>query len=368
MHPYLNAFAGRLVTRAQQCAAEPDGGIPDAEFNRLALELAGIQRRLNPAFAAWCDRRSGGARDGDFAEWRSIPATPTDAFKDLPVTCLEPEERTIRFESSGTTAAERSRNFHDADSVRLYETLAALWFSGLNLDRTGAGGAFRMAALTPGPELAPHSSLARMFGTFVRRFGAGGSGFFGKVDGAGAWEVDPAAIESALASDPGRPWFVLATAFNLVHWLDSLESRGVRLRLPAGSRVLETGGYKGRSRVLSKQELTGRIGALLGVAEDGVVTEYGMCELASQAYGGPGAGAGGLLRFPPWVRARTVSPETGAETAPGEPGVVQVYDLANVASVVAVQTGDLGAAESGALRLLGRVREAPARGCSLLAA
>src|SRR5262249_49252248 len=43
----------------------------------------------------------------------------------------------------------------------------------------------------------------------------------------------------------GRPALVLATAFALVQWLESLERQDLRLRLPAGSVVFETGGLNG---------------------------------------------------------------------------------------------------------------------------
>jgi hypothetical protein len=73
------------------------------------------------------------------------------------------------------------------------------------------------------------------------------------------------------------------------------------------------------------------------------------------------------LRFPPWCRVRVVSPETGTETAPGEAGLIQVFDLANVASVLAIQTADLGVAHTDGFELLGRAVGAEPRGCSLTA-
>ena len=51
--------------------------------------------------------------------------------------------------------------------------------------------------------------------------------------------------------------FLLGTAFSFVHWLDDLAATKTRLRLPAGSRIMETGGYKGRSRAVAKTELRG---------------------------------------------------------------------------------------------------------------
>ena len=87
-----------------------------------------------------------------------------------------------------------------------------------------------------------------------------------------------------------------------------------------------------------------------------------MSELSSQAY----AAEDGLFRFPPWARAQIISPATGREANAGERGLIRVYDLANVWSVMAVQTEDVGIKEGDAFRLLGRAAAAEARGCSLM--
>jgi hypothetical protein len=98
----------------------------------------------------------------------------------------------------------------------------------------------------------------------------------------------------------------------------------------------------------------------LGVSA--IVTEYGMCELSSQAY----ANEDGVFQFPPWARVQIVSPENGREVKDGETGLIRVFDLANVWSVLAVQTEDLGVRRGHGFELLGRASGAEARGCSLM--
>jgi hypothetical protein len=94
-----------------------------------------------------------------------------------------------------------------------------------------------------------------------------------------------------------------------------------------------------------------------------------MTELGSQFYdtvlrepGGPRR-----KRVPPWVRVRMLDPSSGAEVAPGEPGLVTVVDLANTGSVLAVQTADLGRTVADGFEVLGRSPGAEARGCSIAA-
>ena len=71
--------------------------------------------------------------------------------------------------------------------------------------------------------------------------------------------------------------------------------------------------------------------------------------------------------FPPWARAQIVSPETGREVADGETGLLRVFDLANVFSVMAIQTEDLAVRRGDGFELIGRAQLAEPRGCSLMA-
>ncbi|MGH7993822.1 MAG: hypothetical protein ACREDQ_09920, partial [Limisphaerales bacterium] len=74
----------------------------------------------------------------------------------------------------------------------------------------------------------------------------------------------------------------------------------------------------------------------------------------------------GHFQFPPWARVRIISPETGQEAAHGETGLIRVFDLANVFSVMAVQAEDLGVRCGSGFELIGRAQFAEPRGCSLM--
>jgi hypothetical protein len=103
-----------------------------------------------------------------------------------------------------------------------------------------------------------------------------------------------------------------------------------------------------------------------------------MCELSSQAYDRDAAlesltaptfqvqGEKRVFHFPSWARVRIISPETNEEVAEGETGLIQVFDLANIGSVLAVQTEDLGVRREDGFELIGRETLAEPRGCSLL--
>jgi len=175
----------------------------------------------------------------------------------------------------------------------------------------------------------------------------------------------------------------LGTAFSLVHLLDFLAENNLKFQLPENSRVMETGGYKNRSRSMPKAKLHALISERLGIPPEHIICEYGMSELSSQAYDGVTSDEWRVtriknslhpspvtrhFRFPPWARLQIISPEAGCEVADGETGLIRVFDLANVFSVAAVQTEDLGIRRGDGFELLGRAKLAEPRGCSLMTA
>jgi hypothetical protein len=129
---------------------------------------------------------------------------------------------------------------------------------------------------------------------------------------------------------------------------------------------METGGFKGRTRELAREELLGRVEELLGIPASHVVREYGMTELTGHVYSGVLAGDDpDVFQVPPWMRVHLLDPESLYEVPPGEPGLVAIFDLANVGSALHVVSQDVGIAAAGGFRLLGRAEGAELRGCSL---
>jgi hypothetical protein len=369
------------------------------EFNALALELFSLQFAHNGAYRTFCESRE--VSPASLRDWREIPAVPASAFKEQELSCIPEGQRTAVFFSSGTTEHLPSRHFHNAASLQIYEASLLAWFnrhfpgeafptrSSCNspapqLDDALPSLAGEVLALTPSPEQAPHSSLVHMFETLRRRLSFPGFSFTGLIGKDGAWRLDDSRTTELLqaASDRKEPVVLLGTAFSYVHLLDHMAQRDLKCQLPQGSRVLETGGYKGRSRSLPKSELYALITRRLGIPSSHIVAEYGMSELSSQAYDRavlpeavlphetPARSRHGADRrhfqFPPWSRVQIISPETGREVQEGETGLIRVFDLANVFSVMAVQTEDLGVRRGPGFELIGRAALAEARGCSLM--
>lgn len=341
----------------------------DIEFNGMAIVLFGRQYDCNAAYRKLCDARN--ISPNSITHWTQIPAVPTVAFKELELTSLTPEERVAVFHSSGTTGQKPSRHFHSRESLAVYEASLWPWFC-RNLRFTNDD--LRMVVLTPPPLRAPHSSLVHMFETVRQKLAADESVFLGDVADDGSWNLDfNRAIEQlGKAAEQSEPVLLLGTAFSFIHLLDHLAEQDLSFALPAGSRAMETGGYKGRSRALPKSELHALITERLGVPASEIICEYGMSELNSQAYDAPMNDVQNrqsvirTFRFPPWARVQIVSPETGREVGEGETGLVRIFDLANVFSVMAVQTEDLAIRRGDGFELIGRAEQSEPRGCSLM--
>lgn len=313
----------------------------EGEFELVALSVHRLQATWNLPYARWCATRP------TVRTWRDIPAVPQSVFKRFALS-VEPEKVTTTFRTSGTTG-EGFGQHHFID-VRLCAQSVRLGWQRLGLPRT------RPLILTPSPGDAPHSSLAHMLGVVAGKSGRFFVGADGRLDAGGL----VAAIESAIGAD--EPVALLGTALAFLNLFTRIRSR--RLVLPRGSYAMETGGYKGSGRELGKHELYEMFSAFLGLAPETILNEYGMTELSSQFYA---RGLGTPHEGPPWLRALVIDPETGAEVADDGVGVLRIFDLANLGSVLAIETQDLAIRRGEKFELIGRDPGALPRGCSRMA-
>ncbi len=324
-----------------------NGERDDEARDALLAELARWQRAHVPPYDRLCAARG------------ELAAMPTDVFRHVRVAAHpESEDRRV-FLTSGTTSGARGR--HAFRDLELYDT-AALCAASYALFPECASP--RLVMLAPHPDEAPESSLSYMLGLFARA----------DEDPRWAWRrglLDLDVLTSALsdAMDRNIPVALLGTSFAFVHAEDGLGDR--RFTLPPGSRIMQTGGYKGRSREVAPDVLRRALAARYGVDEAWIVAEYGMTELSSQMYEGTlraavsGETIARRLWVPGWVRVSAVDPESLAPLPDGEVGVLRIDDLANLDSVCAIQTSDLAIVRDSTVELLGRAPGATPRGCSL---
>ncbi len=333
----------------------------DAEFDDLALAIFAHQLRYNAAYAAYC-AGYGFSPNALPASWRAIPPLPARAYKEAAIAAFPIKRAELVFESSGTTPGDPSRQY--VEDRRLYDAALLAAFERAMLPE---GERLRYLLLVPNPAQRTHSSLGYMMGRVAAAFGDGETGWYLDED---RLLVDAFMADAGDACDRERPVCLAATAFSLLHLVETLEERGATMRLPARSRIMETGGFKGRTRVVARDELYARVERALGVPSERIIAEYGMSELCSQYYDRPGSErsiAGTTHRVktaPPWLRARALD-ERERDLPPGSVGALVHIDLANRSSCLALLTEDLGALVDDGIVLLGRESGAQLRGCSL---
>jgi hypothetical protein len=356
--------------------ASENGETPAESFDAIGLEIARHQAEHVAAYGRLVASRRCQPRDA--ASVRDLPAVPTDAFRLTRIAAHAPSEDVALFRTSGTTSGARGE--HALSTTTTYEKAALAWGRWALFSDAPSADASTMPAHSPvrtaialTPPRAPRpgdSSLHFMIQLFATELARDASYLQPSPDKL----VDPEELRQACAAArrAGDPAIIMGASFAFVHVLDVLGQD--LLALPEGSRIMHTGGFKGRSREVAPGELVSRMAATFGVPENAVVGEYGMTELSSQLYEGtwrkmrglatPSA-RHGVFVAPPWMRVVAVHPETLAPLADGETGILRFEDLANVDSALIVQTADRGRCHGSTVELLGRLPGAAPRGCAL---
>ena len=273
MNGYAESDALHARARAFVRAFEAGRPAPEA-FDALACDLARYQAAHVAGYARLC--RARGVEASSFVRAADAPAVPTDAFKVTRVAAFAAADASATFRTSGTTIG--ARGTHAMRDVHTYDD-AALAFGRWALARD-LPTRTPVLVIGPPPDEAPDSSLTHMLALFVRELSSEPSRAFFLRDG--IFELG-ALSETVARLDPRGPGaLLLGTSFAFVHLLDALD--GATFPLPRGSRVMQTGGYKGKSRDVAPSALAAEIARTFAVSS--IVSEYGMTELSSQFYEG----------------------------------------------------------------------------------
>lgn len=350
------ALADRLEAAFVAWETDPRAW-PDDRFEAFAREVFRLQFEANRPYARYC--RALGRTPGEVTSWTRIPPVPTAAFRAVDLIVGDPSDAELRFRTSGTTGGAASRGTHLVRRPATYRAALRGPFRHAVLDGRVSG---RLLVMHPPFEVTRDSSLAWMFDALLEDLGAPGS-VRAAPDEPDAEERARTALEGAVAD--GEPLAILGTTLALADWTGRLAAAGLRVELPPGSRVMDTGGVKGRDGLERDAVMAGLLDRL-GLSGEAAVNEFGMTELLSQRYA---EGLGRLAhRGPPWLRSRVLDPVTLEERPEGEVGILCHYDLANVGSALAVLTEDRGRSVGDAVEWLGRTPGSTPRGCSLATA
>ena len=264
------------------------------------------------------------------------------------------------FKSSGTTSSSRSISKFSRDGLFLYKINSIVSF-GNQLKKTGKPiHDFRGLSLIPDSRTWPESSLAQMVTWFSEIFPVE------FIDSQNYHRI----IE-ILNEDEKRPKWVFGTAFHYVNLFDLQRStRGTNEPKSYTSYFFETGGTKGKSRAISRENLYKLIRDLFNIPISHIGSQYGMCELSCQAwsffdkrykknpYDAP-------YKFEPHVNL-SITRHTKHRREHGT-GSLIISDPSRVDLPYPLRTQDMVNLRSdGTFKILKRVQNSALKGCSLL--
>ena len=249
------------------------------------------------------------------------------------------------YRSSGTTGGGHSLSQFSQQGLDFYQRAAVRTFRAVLSDFHQNPEIFSIVSLIPPLAEAPHSSLAAMLDFFSRR-----------------WPLlysTPEHCPEIVRDLKGPICLFGTTAHHLA--LATTQTQ----ELPQGSIAVETGGLKTMGKSLDRVSLHEMIGKTWNLAPSHIVSEYGMAELASQAYDWqrPGQRAARQFRYPRWVKFWAMR-GLGIQEKPGK-GALLVRDLARLDIPWAIRTQDFVEVTPTGFRYCGRVPQAVLKGCAL---
>lgn len=343
--------------KANVLAFIADKDANDAEFNELALAIFRFQFEHNRVYRSYCRKLR--ISPLQVVYYQDIPPVPITAYKESVLSCFPIEEANAVFMTSGTTRPEhRGRQYHR--DLQVWKQSMACAFDEHVMQ--GRSARSRILILFPTAQELPNSSLAHYLDHAIVLHGNSDSEYVMTEDGLDAERLARLLISLGETQEPVT---LLGATFSFVHFLDYCQARGgLRLRLPPGSTVMDTGGTKGRSREVATDEFRASLKEVFGFEGVHYVNMYGMTEISTQCYS---AGAEDEHKTPHWMRSFTIDPITRQVGPPGSRGILVHVDLANIHSCIAVMTEDVGFSSPNyrGFHMLGRAEGAEAKGCSL---
>ncbi len=271
----------------------------------------------------------------------AIPFLPIQFFKTHRVISKWQEEYLL-FESSATTSQVSSKHF--VADQRLYDrSLLASFEAALGNvnDKVVLG-------LLPHYLERKNSSLVYMVDYLIGKSGRAESGFY--------LDKQEDLFEQIIRLETQKQDVVLfGVTFALLDFAKKFSSE---LKY---TRIIETGGMKGRGEELTREAVHKILNESFGPRA--IYSEYGMAELLSQSYYMQDK------RFEPpaWKSVLVRDLYDPFDLRPIGKGALNIIDLANIYSCSFIATDDIGCVyEDGKFDVLGRLDASEIRGCNLL--
>ncbi len=326
-------------------AAGVDTELSDARFNDYCLRMFSFQYETNAIYREFCDIKK--IRPGDVSRWQDIPMVYNDVFKTHLVASFPLEQSVMGCLTGGTTSlTQRGRIFRDEDGKRLVFGANKKMTESYLFPDFAAGKRCRILILAPSPQLAPSMGMAIGMEQTRTHFGTDDSMFL-----LGKTGIDVKNLMKALreAEASGVPIALIGATAAYVYFFQSCRRKKIKFKLPAGSRICDGGGYRGRFGVVTREDYFAMVKELLDIPEHHCVNVLGEAETATNLFDDAlrrqvkGLPARKRTRpVPPWSRVLAMNIDDLSPLPDGEVGLLAHWDLANVPTVLAVLTDNLG--------------------------
>ncbi|MFZ5640789.1 MAG: hypothetical protein ACOY4Q_08860 [Bacillota bacterium] len=326
----------------------------EERFNRLALKEFEFQFHANNIYREYCEKQ--GVTPDTVNNWWEIPAIPTKAFKQQVIASFPLQEAELALLTSGTSDPNmRGKIYRDKSSLDMilrsnYLLTKAYLFPDVEK--------MRILLLVPSPKVAPAMAMAFGLEQVKKEFGTEDSLYLITPNG---FETDLLIEALRRAEETGIPVALIGATSGYVHFFNSCRERGITFKLPAGSRLCDGGGYQGTFGECSREDFYKMCGEFLGIPREFCINTLGMSESGTNYFDNTlrrhlaGESAGERYKvILPWTRTIAVGPRTGQRMPKGEVGLLRHYDLTNRATVIAVQTDNLGYETDEGFEIIGR--------------
>ena len=320
-----------------------DTEVPD--FSGYCLRMFALHYEVNPIFREFCDAKK--VRPGDVDRWQDIPLVYNDVFKTHLVASFPLEKSVMACLTGGTTSlTQRGRIFRDEDGKRLVFSANRQMTGSYLFPDFEQGKRCRILILAPSPEMAPSMGMAIGMDQTRRAFGTEDSMFL-----LGKTGIDVNALIRALRESEasGVPVALIGATSAFVYFFQACRKKKMSFRLPQGSRICDGGGYRGKFGVLTRDDYYAMVQETISIPNAHCVNVLGEAETATNLFDDSlrrrvkGLQPRKRTRpVPPWSRVLAMSIDDLKPLPDGEIGLLAHWDLANVPTVLAVITDNLG--------------------------
>ena len=328
----------------------------DDDFNDLAITIFAYQYENNLPFRQFSMQQGKVPRTAK--TWKDIPPVPINVFKSVLLSCSKETRYGRTFMTSGTTKKGiHGKSYHP--TLEIYDQSMIKNFKNRFMKEKDT---LEMGILFPDEEVMPNSSLAHYLTLALKHFGTKSSGFRLNQNGINFQKIFE---DLEYSQSTGTQYAMLGASSSIVHLVDEMIKINKTYKLPLGSKILDTGGFKGRSRHLSPDEFYDQLSNTFGIPRKNCINMYGMTELSTQFYDNGNEVSPSIKTGPHWIKSRVINPLTKADVFKGSTGILVHCDLAHFNIVSSILTEDTGIELDNGFLLLGRAGAKEAKGCSM---